>query len=80
MYPVPLALDHFAILDHARGPLDVYPVPLRALLYQVLLNEVPPCLPLQSLHIRHLYAVPAGVSDQIVLVDLDATREIKVAE
>lgn len=52
MYPIPFALDDLTILDHARRPLDAYPVSLRALLYQVFFDEVPPSLSLPRLHVR----------------------------
>ena len=80
MYPVPLALDDFAVLDQARRPFDINPVPLLALLYQILFNKVPSCVSVQSLHIRQLNAVPAGISNQIVFIDLEAPVEIQVGK
>jgi hypothetical protein len=80
MYPVPLALDDFTVLDQTRRPFDINPMPLLALLYQVLFNKVPSCVSVQSLHIRQLNAVSTGVSNQIVFIDFEASGEIQIGK
>jgi hypothetical protein len=78
MYPIPLALDYFTVLHQTCGPLDIYTMPLLAVLYQILFNKVSTCVSMHSLHIYQLNSVPARISYQIILIDLKASGEIKV--
>lgn len=80
MYPISFTLDDLTILDETRGPFYIYPVPLLAFLNQVFFDKVPPCVPMQCLHIRQLNPMSTSISNQVVFVDFEAPREIEVGK